>query len=709
MKKKILFSGLFLILFITQVFSQNIDLQGVFNGKYKIDNLKNLNFRPGTSQYTYVQNDTIFCIDASNGKLKEMITLPKINHKINGTPFEKIPFYEWINKDVIFFPGYNEMISITFAEILEGVPMFDNVIDQSIKNKIFIVKDDNAVYVKSAKNGYNPILLCPDTGYQIIFGETVHRSEWGIGEGQYFSPQANYIAFYRMDQSMVEDYPIMDVAGQVTSIETIKYPMAGKTSHVVKVGIFDVAASLLAEKPIFHYLNTDINDGEFLTNITFSPDEKYIYITHVNRQQNQMCLVEYDLKSGEKIKIVIEERDSKYVEPKTRPYFLKNSPFFIWQSDRDGWNHLYLYNRSGRLVTQLTQGEWEVTELYGVNPKEDIIYFGSTNPSPIGNYVYSLHVKTKKMKLLTPEEGTHNPRFTEDKKFFIDYFSNLETPNRIYLRNSLDLKSSILLDADNPYQSVRLGKTKIFTIKNRTNTDLFCRMIYPPDFDETQKYPVFIYVYGGPHSQLVTNTFLSGGIFLQYMAEKGFIVFSLDNRGTSKRGSVFEKSIHRQLGKLEMEDQMSGVNYLRSLPYVDQKNISLDGWSYGGFMVMSLITTYPDLFSTASCGGPVIDWSWYEVMYGERYMDTPEENPEGYKSSEILPKVKNIKSNLLVFHGVQDDTVLWQHSLKLLNQAVKDGIMMNYFVYPNHPHNVRGKDRIHLWKMIEKHHVTNLK
>jgi dipeptidyl-peptidase 4 len=406
---------------------------------------------------------------------------------------------------------------------------------------------------------------------------------------------------------------------------------------------------------------------------------------------------------------VIEERDSKYVEPKTRPYFLKNSPFFIWQSDRDGWNHLYLYNRSGRLMTQLTRGDWEVTELYGVNAKEDIIYFGSTNPSPIGNYVYSLNVKTKKIKLLTPEEGTHNPRFSDDKKFFIDYFSNLETPNRIFLRNSIDLKKSILLDADNPYQSIRLGKTKIFTIKNEAKDDLYCRMIYPPDFDETKKYPVFIYVYGGPHSQLVTNTFLSGGIFLQYMAEKGFIVFSLDNRGTSKRGAAFEKSIHRQLGKLEMEDQMSGVNYLKSLPYVDQKNISLDGWSYGGFMVMSLITTYPDLFSTASCGGPVIDWSWYEVMYGERYMDTPEENPEGYRSAEILPKVKNIKSNLLVFHGVQDDTVLWQHSLKLLNQTVKDGILINYFVYPSHPHNVRGKDRIHLWKMIEKHHLSNLK
>lgn len=700
--------ALILCVLISSISAQTIDLQGLFSGKYKMNNLQNLSWRPGTNQYSYVRNDTLYCVDAATQKIKESITLPKINNKINATPLKKIPFFQWIDKDIIYFPALNEKISITFAGVLNGLPFPDNSIDQSLQYKLFVVKEDANVFVKSEKNGYQPILLCPDTGKQIIFGETVHRSEWGIGEGQYISPLGNFIAFYRMDQSMVEDYPLVDVTGPIAVVDHIKYPMAGKTSHQVKVGIFDVLASVAANQTVYHYINTDPNDGEFLTNVTFSPDEKYLYIVHVNRQQNQSCLIQYDLKSGDKVKVVIEERDNKYVEPQTRPIFLKNNPYFIWQSDRDGWKHYYLYHNSGRLITQLTQGNWEVTEFYGMDVKEENIFFGSTNPSPIGNYVYSLNIKTKKMKLLTPEEGTHNPQFSDDKKYFVDHFTNLETPNTIYLRNSFDSKKSTLLVAANPYLSAGLGTTKIFTIKNSAGDDLYCRMIYPPKFDESKKYPVFIYVYGGPHSQMVSNTFLSGGAFLQYMAQKGFIVFTLDNRGTAKRGAAFEKCIHRQLGKLEMEDQMAGVNYLKTLAYVDPKNLSLDGWSYGGFMIMSLITNYPETFKTASCGGPVIDWRWYEVMYGERYMDTPEENPDGYEAAAIIPKVKNIKTNLLVIHGGQDDTVLWQQSLKLLNQAIKEGIVINYFVYPNHPHNVRGKERIHLWKTIESHHVKNL-
>lgn len=707
--KKIIFSfTLILCVLISTVSSQTIDLQGLFSGKYRTDDLHNLSWRPGTNQYSFVRNDTLYCVDAATKKIKESINLPKINNKINATPLKKIPFFQWIDKDIIYFPALNEMISITFAGVLNGLPFPDNSIDQSLQYKLFVVKEEANVFVKSEKNGYQPILLCPDTGKQIIFGETVHRSEWGIGEGQYISPLGNFIAFYRMDQSMVEDYPLVDVTGPLAVVDPIKYPMAGKTSHQVKVGIFDVLASIAANQTVYHYINTDPNDGEFLTNVTFSPDEKYLYIVHVNRQQNQSSLIQYDLKTGDKVKVVIEERDNKYVEPQTRPIFLKNNPYFIWQSDRDGWKHYYLYHNSGRLITQLTQGNWEVTEFYGMDSKEENIFFGSTNPSPIGNYVYSLNIKTKKMKLLTPEEGTHNPQFSDDKKYFVDRFTNLETPNTIYLRNSFDSKKSTLLVAANPYLSAGLGTTKIFTIKNNAGDDLYCRMTYPPKFDESKKYPVFIYVYGGPHSQMVTNTFLSGGAFLQYMAQKGFIVFTLDNRGTAKRGAAFEKCIHRQLGKLEMEDQMAGVNYLKTLAYVDPKNLSLDGWSYGGFMIMSLITNYPETFNTASCGGPVIDWRWYEVMYGERYMDTPEENPDGYEAAAIIPKVKNIKTNLLVIHGGQDDTVLWQQSLKLLNQAIKEGVVINYFVYPNHPHNVRGKERIHLWKTIESHHVKNL-
>ncbi len=709
MKKGFLLFWFIFGFLLSSIYTQNIDLEGVFTGKYRMDDLQNLSWRPQTNQYTYVKNDTILCVDAVSGKIKELISLQNINNRVSGSPFKKIPFYQWIDKDQIYFPSGNEIISTSFAGVLTGTQVPDNRIDHSLKHKLYVVEEKGSVYVKSEKNNYEPILLCPDTGQNIVFGKTVHRSEWGIGEGQYISPNGHFIAFYRMDESMVTDYPLVDVSGQIAIENRIKYPMAGQANHQVKVGIFDVQASVVSGKTVYHYIQTDPNDGEFLTNVTFTPDEKFLFITHLNRAQNVALLVQYDVKSGKKIKVLIEETNNQYVEPNTRPYFLTKFPFFIWQSDRDGWNHLYLYDMNGKLMTQLTKGNWQVNQLYGLDPKEENIFFSSSNPNPTGNYIYSIHIKTKKIKPIATAEGTHTPIFSHDKSFCIDYFTNLETPRMINLIHIKENKTKTLLTAENPYKDANLGKTNIVTIKNNNGDHLYGRITYPPQFDETKKYPVFLYVYGGPHSQMVTNTFLSGGVFLQYMAQKGFIVFSLDNRGTSKRGAAFEKCIHRQLGKLEMEDQMSGVEYLKKLPYVDPKNISLDGWSYGGFMIMSLITSYPDQFNTATCGGPVIDWSWYEIMYGERYMDTPEENPIGYKETAILPKVKNIKSNLLVFHGAQDDTVLWQHSLKLINQAIKDGIIMDYFVYPNHPHNVRGKERVHLWKMIENYHIKNLK
>lgn len=709
MKKWFFLFSLILVLIFSNNYAQNIDLEGVFTGKYRMDDLQNLSWRPQTHQYTYVKNDTILCVDAVSGKVKERISLQNINNRVIGSPFKKIPFYQWLDKDQIYFPGANELISTSFAGVLTGITLPKNSIDRSLKHKLFVVEEEGNIFVKSEINNYQSILLCPDTGQNIVFGKTVHRSEWGIGEGQYISPNGNYIAFYRLDESMVTDYPLVDVSGTIAVETPIKYPMAGQNNHQVSVGIFDVKASMSAGKTVYHYIQTDSKDGEFLTNITFTPDEKYLFITHLNRAQNVALLVQYEVKTGKKIKVLIEETSNQYVEPSTRPYFLTKFPFFIWQSDRDGWNHLYLYDMNGKLISQLTKGNWQVNELFGLDSKEETLFFSSTDPNPTGNYIYSIQMKTKKIKPIATTIGTHTPIFSSDKSYCIDYFTNLETPRVINLIQIKDNKTKTLLTAENPYKDANLGESKIVTIKNNNGEDLYCRITFPPQFDETKKYPVFLYIYGGPHSQMVTNTFLSGGVFLQYMAQKGFIVFSLDNRGTSKRGAAFEKCIHRQLGKLEMEDQMSGVDYLKSLPYVDPQNISLDGWSYGGFMIMSLITNYPEQFNTATCGGPVIDWSWYEIMYGERYMDTPEENPQGYAAAAILPKVKNIKTNLLVFHGAQDDTVLWQHSLKLINQAIKDGIIMDYFVYPNHPHNVRGKERVHLWKMIENYHIKNLK
>ena len=607
-------------------------------------------------------------------------------------------------------------------------------VDESADGKVRIsnFEGEDGYFVTDGKDHY---LLCPDTGEHIVFGEPVHRSEWGINEGWYFSPNSNFIAFYRMDESMVEDYPLLQTsdgegAAHIAYVKNIKYPMAGRTSHQVKVGIFDVAQSFQQKKTVYHYIQTDLKDGEFLTNVTFSPDEKYLYITHLNREQNHSKLVRYDVSTGKKIGIVLEETDPRFVEPQTRMIFLKDGRF-IWQSDRDGWNHFYLYEFDSKtakkapdatsstksksknegakqspasMVRQITKGNWPVLEFLAMDENEEVIYFMTNKDNPVDHYLYAVNINTGEMTNLTPKSGTHTIVLSPDKKHFLDYFSSLHVPFQVYAGSTDGKSYKKIFESKNPYGNLQLGTDTLFSLKNEHGDDLYCEMILPPNFDKNKKYPCLVYVYGGPHSQLVTNTFMTAGVFLNYMAQKGYVIFVMDNRGTNNRGAEFEKCIHRRLGVCESEDQMVGIRYLQSLPYIDTERMGIDGWSFGGFMTLTMVTEHPEVFRSASCGGPVVNWEWYEIMYGERYMDTPQENPDGYAKACILPKIKNLKCPLLIMHGQQDNTVVQQHSLELLHQSVLDDVQIQYFPYTTHEHNVRGLDRVQMWHKIEQFH-----
>lgn len=705
----ILFLSLCMFLPLLSAQTNDIDLEGVFTGKYRLDDLRNLSWRPQYQQYSYLNEHDLLLVDAAAGTERVLLSLEQLKTISGKTDLKRIPAFQWVTPHELFFPSLQIILvqQDSSWDIVSGLPK--HAIDQSLAKRLFVTKEEQGqVFVQSEKNGYEKILLCTDTGKYIVFGETVHRSEWGIDEGQYISPNANFIAFYRMDEGEVEAYPLVNINTPMATVEPMKYPMAGKTSHRVTVGIFDVNEAVSSGKPAFHYVKTDIEDGEFLTNVTFSPDEKRLYITHLNRAQNHAKLIEYDVASGNKVKILIEEHDDRYVEPDTRMMFLKNGNF-IWQSDRDGWNHLYLYDKNGKLLKQITSGNWEVIKTLVLDQKEETLFFITNKDMPTDRYVYAVNLKNGSLRNLTPEPGTHSPRFSDDGAYFIDYFQSLTVPRKISLNSSDGKRKQQLLESRNPYEDCRLGESSIFSIRNNSRDELYCRLILPPNFDSAKSYPCLIYVYGGPHSQMVTNTFMSGGAFLYYLSQQDYVIFTLDNRGTAYRGAEFEKCIHRCLGVLEMEDQLCGVDYLKRLPYIDSTRLGLDGWSYGGFLILSLLSTYPDVFKAASCGGPVVDWRKYEVMYGERYMDTPEENPEGYAQADILPKVKNIRSHLLVMHGAQDHTVVWQHSLQLLQQAVEEGVELDYFVYPAHDHNVRGIERVHLWKKLEKFHRMYLK
>lgn len=732
MKKIFTLALFFLTLHFTFAQSQQIDLQGIFTGKYRYDRVASLCWRPLTSQYTYynADDDAIMAADLKSGKETKLFDFSQLyNYTLGSSNNNKTSFtnaggkvftWEWIDQNSFriytihpqkgpCYITYNLKTKqfSTAADPTENV----DVVDQDNNNALYIYKsnDANGFFVNDMRNPINArIILCPDTAKDVVFGEAVHRSEWGINEGWYFSPNSNYIAFYRMDQSMVEDYPLLQTsdgegAAHIAYVKNIKYPMAGRTSHQVKVGIFDAKQSFQQKKTVFHYIQTDLADGEFLTNVTFSPDEKYLYITHLNRGQNHSKLIRYDVATGKKLAVLIEESDARFVEPQHRILFLNNGNF-IYQSDRDGWNHLYLYSFDGQLIKQITKGNFPVIEDFGTDEKQQYVFFMTNKDNPVDQYLYSVNIATGALTNLTPASGTHNIELSKDKKYFFDRFSSLHTPLQ-YFAGSTDGKSlRMFKESKNPFADCELGYDTIFSLKNAEGIDLYCNMIYPPHFDKSKKYPCLVYVYGGPHSQLVTNTYMSAGSFLHYMAQQGYIVFVLDNRGTSNRGAEFEKCIHRQLGVLESQDQMVGVNYLQSLPYVDKNRMGIDGWSFGGFMTLTMVTEHPEVFASASCGGPVVNWEWYEIMYGERYMDTPEENPEGYEHANIINKIHKLKCPLLIMHGQQDNTVVQQHSLELLHQSVLDDVQINYFPYTTHEHNVRGLDRVQMWHKIEQFH-----
>lgn len=554
--------------------------------------------------------------------------------------------------------------------------------------------------------GGEPQQLTHDGSHDIAYGVSVHRNEFGINGGLFPSPDGRYFAFYRNDQSEVEPYPIVRLNEHIAQHDPIKYPMAGRGSERVTVGIYD------SQSGEIHYLETGAPYDRYFTNIAWSPDSKYIYIDEVERSQSVTHLREYEVASGQMERTLLSEQNSKYIEPLTPIRFLNDGRWFVRLSRVDGYNHLYLYQRDGKLVKQLTQGDWEVMDLLGVDEKGGYLYFTSNKDYTIGQDLYRVSLRgTHRVERITEGDGTHFVWLSPDFSYAYDRFSNIDTPHverLISLRGKRQVKE--LLRAEDPIAhkvrpTVELGK-----LESASGDALYYKMTRPATLEPGKKYPVVVYVYGGPHSQLVTDSWR--GLRMgwdTYMAQEGYIVFTLDNRGTANRGMAFESATHRQLGKLEMEDQMVGVEYLRSLPYVDADRIGVYGWSFGGFMATNLMLTHPEVFKVGVAGGPVMNWAYYEVMYGERYMDTPQENPEGYEANNLIARAGDLQGRLLLIHGGVDPVVVWQHSQLFVQAAVKAGTLPDYMIYPMDEHNVRGQDRVHLHKVICRYFDDHLK
>ena len=575
---------------------------------------------------------------------------------------------------------------------------------------------DNQLYVRDADNKEHQ--LTTDGSPNVVYGSAVHRNEFGITTGTFWSPDGKKLAFYRMDQSKVTDYPQVDINTRIATCKPDKYPMAGGNTHHVTVGVYDLTTGQTT------YLNTPngsvsgdsiATSVPYLTNIAWGPDSKTIYLFELNRDQNDCRLVSYDAATGNRLAELDRETHDKYVEPLHPIQFLPwDNGKFILQSQRDGYNHLYLYSKDGKLIKQLTSGPWVVQEVLGFNTKQKSIIIAANKYHPLHRWLYAVSIKDGKIRELVDTDGVHRGSLSETGAFLVDNWSNPTTPRCIDLISTASGGSAArtrLLTASDPWDGYQQPIFECGQLKAADGmTDLYYRMVKPHDFDPAKKYPTVVYVYGGPHAHNIEASWhWYSRSWETYMAQKGYIIFVLDNRGSENRGRDFEQATFRQLGQIEMQDQMKGVDYLRTLPYIDTDRIGVHGWSFGGFMTISLITNYPDVFKVGVAGGPVIDWKWYEVMYGERYMDTPQANPEGYEKTSLLSKAKNLKGKLQIITGYNDDTVVPQHCLSFLKACIEAGTQPDFFVYPGELHNMQGHASVHLHERITQYFEDYLK
>ena len=609
-----------------------------------------------------------------------------------------LPYFSSISSNNLYFFSTDSYVNVNL-----GSSSFNEIFVPKSAQNLEVSNDHTKIAYTIANNLFyssstvDSVQVITSANPEIISGQAIHRYEFGISKGIFWSPNSSSMAFYQKDESEVANYPLLDINSTPGALNSIKYPMAGQSSEKPQIGVYNTVSGNL----IYLVIGENYADN-YLTNLCWGPKSKYIYVAQLNRDQNHMQMVKYDANSGKKIAILFEEKNSKWIEPEHPPFFINGkADEFLWLSEKDGFMNIYHYRSSGKLIQQLTTNNWVTTGILGYNESTQSVIYSGTGEDPRNLHCFSVSLNDGINKQLTSGDGIHRCKLSPNGKYLIDIHATINNSPRVNVIETKKTTSKILHQANNPLDNFKTGRTELVSVKANDSTTLYGRLILPSEIDENKKYPVLVYVYGGPHAQMVTNGYLAGAsLWMHWLAEQGYLVFTLDNRGSSNRGFDFESCIHRQLGKVEIEDQIAGINYLKSLPFVDTTRFSVHGWSFGGFMTSSLLLKAPEVFNCGVAGGPVTDWKWYEVMYGERYMDTPEQNKQGYEESSVLNHTKNLKGKLLLIHGTSDDVVVMQHNLALVQKFVSEGTQVDFFPYPMHPHNVRGKDRVHLMTKV---------
>lgn len=658
------------------------------------DNIDGLQWIKDTDTYMQLRENAVFVSGVgAKAKATKLFGLDELNAWKGGKQLKGIPALTWLSAESFYFEFENAIYECNTKkkEVKEVCAYSETAAnnDYQSTSKQMAYTVDNNLWVQSAGKA----IQITKNEKDIVSGQSISRNEYGISKGTFWNNNGSKLAFYQKDETKVSDYPLTNYTKIPATVKEIKYPFAGMPSEHVSVGVYDIASG----KTIYLKPKNSEADQFYLTNLSWGVDNKTIYIAWLNRKTTDMRFIAFDAATGEEIKTLFTEHDDKWMEPQNPAIFIPSkSNQFIWLSNRDGFTNAYLYDTEGKLLGN-TKFKFEITDVLGFDKKNENMFIMATGENPTNSLCYKVSMKDMNATLLTAASGVHSVQISTTGNYMIDKYSNLTTPYKIDLVETKGKNIKNLLTSKNPYADKLIGKTELFSIKATDGADLWCRLIKPTNFDASKKYPVVVYVYNGPHVQLVSNNFLGGSsLWMNYLAEKGYLVFTLDGHGSAHRGKAFEQIIHRQLGTQEIEDQILGVEWLKNQPFVDANKMAIHGWSYGGFMTTSLMLRKPGTFKVGVAGGPVIDWALYEVMYGERYMDTPQENPEGYKTANLTTHVKNLKGDLLMIHGADDDVVVMQHNMQFLKACVDSGVQVDFFAYPGHAHNVRGKDRVHL-------------
>ena len=673
-------------------------------------------------ELVHLDTEECFLVNKSTGKESRLFTLSELNqwsgmklrHLYNLSFPENGKSLVWLNdgnERMLFDWKHKKAIWKGNISMAKGAQAQDF---NSVSRALAYVKDNQLHVIDAHGNDHQ---LTTDGSREIVYGQSVHRNEFGITGGLFWNHDGTRLAFYRMDQSMVSDYPQVDIPeldwkpsngqSRMAKADPDKYPMAGETIHKVTVGVYDLATNKIT------YLAAGDPTDRYFSNISWAPNNKTLYMFELNRDQNDCRLMSYNTITGQPIAEIYHETDSKYVEPLHPITFIPwdNNKFILW-SQKDGYMHLYLYNKEGKALRQLTKGKYVVLELLGFDTKNKRIFIESNACSPIQKNLFAIDFASGKQTLLDVNgKGWHSGSLSKSSNYIVDNYQTPDIPRNIAIVNTTNGKSISYFKAANPWQGYTVPTYECGSIKAADGvTDLYYRMVKPLNFNPNKKYPTIVYVYGGPHAHNVDARWhYSSRGWETYMAEHGYLLFILDNRGSEHRGKEFEQVTFRHLGQEEMKDQMEGVKFLKSLPYVDAQRLGIHGWSFGGFMTINLMTTYPDVFKVGVAGGPVIDWKWYEAMYGERYMDTPEANPQGYAACSLLPKAKNLKGKLEIIIGLNDPVVVPQHAFSFLKACIAAGTQPDFFVYPGEPHNMRGHQSVHLHERISQYFFDYLK